>query len=107
MKKISVTIATNNGFKDVEGYKVDVVYKGLPYEIAVHRQFNDHTRWQLTDLNTGFSVAVLFKTRKDAVDCITVGIMEAIVREMNKDYYKIAQKAMTDYKQLRDSKANR
>lgn len=107
MKKINITVATSNGFKDTEGYKVDVVYKGRPYDIAVNRQWNDPTRWMLTDINSGLSIATLFKTRKQAVECITVGVMESLVRTMDKDYYEIAKSAMADYKILKKSKRDR
>ena len=107
MKKTRVTVATNNGFKEVDGYKVDVIYKGIPYDIAVNRQWNDPTRWMLTELNTGLSIAVLYKTRKDAVDCINIECMEHIDRLARTERYKIAQKAMADYKEIRNIKANR
>lgn len=102
MKKITVLTRTigNQGkinYKPVDGYKVEVNFKGKDYGIAVHK--NDNGKWSLTCLSTGMKMSDYYDTRQQAIDSITVEYMTKVEECFKtKDKMKTAVKELTDYK---------
>lgn len=104
MKKINLTvkrfdIASNKAyFTETEGYLVDIVFKGKNIDnIAVNK--TSEGKWTLTCLSTGMWFGGIYETRKEAIESITVELMDKYIACLERKDTKLAIKALTDYKQ--------
>ncbi len=96
MNKINLTIKTKSGYREVEGYKVDIVYKGKPIDnVAVRKDGNE---WVLNCMATGQWFGGRFRTRKEAIEAITVELMEDYLACLERKDTKLAIDRLNDYK---------
>ena len=101
MKRIEFTAKKNNGYKTETGYKVEVNYKGEDYEIAVYQYTDEESKrpvWGLIEMTSGLRFVKGQLTRKSAIECITVELMDKLEKCLERKDTKLAIERLNDYK---------